>query len=322
MVKLLNGEIMLKQDNIEQLFSVLDESSTLYAGHTQITYLEGILKTCENVLANEILPMEDEILQKKLFNLLDNINHQEYQKEEIRKAFQLCVLKAMKLQNLSNENITPDTIGIFIAYLVEKLLPECDKLTILDPLVGTGNLLVTVANNLKLASTLVGVDNNHDSYRLARALMGMSDYNDDIYFQDTLSFENASAGLLVTDFPLEDFSENSYFPYDVLIHHHQNLKDDATVIIVVSDSFFDVSDNKNFKEDILSLYLAIGLIQLPRDIFKKQGKHILILKKKTDTTLQNENFLIAEIPSFEDREEMLKVIGRINNWFDGLVKKG
>ncbi|GEM_PF-336517 len=322
MVKLLNGESMLKQDNIERLFNVLDESSTLYADHTKISYLEGILKTCENVLANEVLPTEDGVLHDKLINLLKKINHQDFHKEEIRKAFQLCVLKAMKLQNLSNENITPDTIGIFIAYLVGKLIPDSDKLTILDPLVGTGNLLVTVANNIKPASTLVGVENNHDSYRLARALMGISDYNDDIYFQNSLSFENASADLLITDFPLEDFSESYYFPYNVLIHYHQNLKDDATVITVVSDSFFDVTYNKNFKEDILSLYLAIGLIQLPKDIFKQQGKNILILKKKTDISLQNENFLIAEIPSFEDREEMLKVIGRINSWFDDLAKKG
>lgn len=44
--------------------------------------------------------------------------------------------------------MTPDTIGLFISYLVNKFMADKKELTILDPALGTGNLLFTVLNQL------------------------------------------------------------------------------------------------------------------------------------------------------------------------------
>ncbi|MBN2504031.1 MAG: N-6 DNA methylase [Bacilli bacterium] len=313
---------MINHNNIELAFQVLDDIVDIFVKEQDLDYLNGLVRACELITQGEILSGEVPARELELRNLLDRISDVEFQKEEIRKAFQLQVLKGMKIMNLANENMTPDTIGVFIAYLVRKFMPDARKLTIMDPLTGTGNLLVTVANNLEIDTILIGVENESDRYRLSRALVGMCDYNDDIYFQDTLDFNNVSADVIITDFPYGNESDEIYFPHSVLIHHEANLVKGGYVFALVAQEFFDSEKNPDFKNKILDLYLAIGLIKLPDEIFRIQGKSILILKKKIDPSDLNENFLIAEIPSFEEQDEMRKVINRINSWFENTIKRG
>ena len=51
-----------------------------------------------------------------------------------------------------NHQMTPDTIGLFLGYLVSKFLGKQKNVTILDPAVGTGNLLTAILNYLSLES--------------------------------------------------------------------------------------------------------------------------------------------------------------------------
>jgi len=231
------------------------------------------------------------------------------------------MLKAMKQESLSNENITPDTIGIFIAFLTDKFYPDGDKLTLFDSLAGTANLLVTVANNIKAEAFPVGVESDYDLYRSARALLDMTDYADEIYYQDTFSFSGISARIMVTDFPADNDASEAYFPYRVLLHHHQNLEAGGMVFAIVTEDFFSVTETRNFKNDILEHYHPLGLIRLPRDIFRSCEKSILILKKKTEGETLFDKFLLVDIPSFEDRDEMQKIIMKINHWFDDIESR-
>jgi site-specific DNA-methyltransferase (adenine-specific) len=67
---------------------------------------------------------------------------------QIRKAFQLAILKGQKDIPHPNRQMTPDTIGLFIGYLVNKFMERKKGLTLFDPAVGTGNLLLAVLNQL------------------------------------------------------------------------------------------------------------------------------------------------------------------------------
>ena len=69
-------------------------------------------------------------------------------KEEIRKAIQLAILKGMKKSVQVNHQMTPDAIGLLVSYFVKEMTKDKKELSILDPALGTGNLLYTIMNML------------------------------------------------------------------------------------------------------------------------------------------------------------------------------
>ncbi|MBU1144302.1 MAG: N-6 DNA methylase [Firmicutes bacterium] len=307
---------MLNQTNIELIYEVIDESSMIFFETINTTYLAGIVFTCENILSQEILQDINEDAKLKLFALIHKIYSIDFKKEEVRKALQLSILKGLKHSNRNNQDITPDTIGIFIAYLVDKLYHNQTLKLIFDPLIGTGNLLTCIGNHIEAEVELIGVEHNEESYKLARALFDMMDYKDNLFFQDTLTFNNIASDLIVTDFPTLDKINEPYFPYEVIKHHYHNLRNDGYFIGIIPNDFFTVSGSVAFKESIIDMWKVLGLIQLPISMFKGIGKSVLILQKCTKEELKNDVVLLAEIPSFEDQEGVQIAIKKINKWFE------
>ncbi|NRK74364.1 class I SAM-dependent methyltransferase, partial [Salmonella enterica subsp. enterica serovar Typhi] len=109
-----------------------------------------------------------------------------YTKEEIRKAFQLVILKGMKESTQPNHQMTPDSIGILFGYLVQKFYTKED-LRLLDLAVGTGNLLTTVMNyqqDKNLAA--YGVDIDDLLLQLALVNANLQEQQVEFYNQDSL----------------------------------------------------------------------------------------------------------------------------------------
>jgi len=309
-VTITTGDKMVNQENIEKLFDVLDKSSSLYYKRLKLPYLEGLVKTCENILSDSVI-IEDETLKKELQSLMLDIKDLEFNKEEIRKAFQYSCLRGLKHQGTSNQLITPDSIGLFFSYLIEKLY-DIKKMTILDPLIGSGNLITTLANNLDKELNLIGVEKDLIFYKLSQALFGMLEYQENIYYQDVLSFENISSDLIVTDFSGIDQSEI----YLLIKHFDQLLKDDSFLISVIDNSFFDDELIKDFIFEVKDKWHFFGMIVLPESIFKNSQKSIFILQKIGNNFIKPEKFLVADLPDFNNEEEMFKVIDQLNDWFN------
>jgi len=304
------GDNMINQDNVEKLFDLLDESATILYESLKIPYLEGLVKTCENILANSV-EVENEEINKKLFSLISKVNKIEFKKEEIRKAFQYACLKGLKHQNISNQRITPESIGLFISYLVEKLY-NLDKITILDPLIGSGNLIASLANNLEKDVQLVGVDKELTSYKLSQALFGMLEYGENVYYQDILTFKNIVSDLIVTDF--SGIGQNA--TYDILKHLNKLLRDDAFLISVIDNTFFDDEKLKDFIYEVKEYWHFFGMIVLPKILFKNNEKSIFILQKIGKDFIKPKKFLVTELPDFNNESEMITVIAQLNDWFE------
>jgi site-specific DNA-methyltransferase (adenine-specific) len=194
-------------------------------------------------------------------------------------------------------------------------LKEQNKIVLFDPLAGTANLLLTVANNLEKDVTPVGVDHNHESCQLALAMFDMLDYEEGLFFQDTFTFRNLVADAITTDFPFSKSIDGLYFPYEVLKFHHQNLRSGGYVAAVIPNDFFEVAGADEFKMIIKELYNIIGLVKLPDTMFKGLGKSILILQKNGVDVPKIEKVLLAEIPSFQDPSAVNSALIQINNWF-------
>jgi site-specific DNA-methyltransferase (adenine-specific) len=310
---------MTDQEQITALYDVLDKSASLYSEKTGLAYLEGLVRSAENIVAGQAVE-DDEGLSTRLADLMSLINDVEFSKEAIRKAFQLAVLKGLKAGDLPLETMTPDTVGIFIAYLINKFYDIDKPLILFDPLVGTGNLLAAVANSRKQEPLLFGVDHNDQNLMLCRSLLGMLEFEDNIYYQDTLSFSGIQADAILTDVDRYEMIDGKYFPYELLKQHWHNLKAGGMVFAVIFEEFFQDSLQSQFKSDLLAMYHPIGLIRLPDDLFTKYRKSILIMEKPGEKAIEQE-FLMASLPSFIDKEALRNTIDRINDWFDDRIRK-
>jgi len=308
---------MLNPKNIEIIYDAVDGYAALLYENGGTPYLRGIAEACAAIHAASAGPEVPEGIRRRASAVLRPALRTEFLKEEVRKALQLCILKGFKHVRRPNADMTPDTIGILAAHLIGKLLPGSGNLVLFDPLVGTGNLLVTAANHLERETTLYGVENDMTSYKLAEAMFLMTDAGDDVYCQDTFSFEGLSADVVLTDFPPSGVADDGgYFPYEVIRHHRANLKPDGWFVGVVANDFFTVSGADAFRTEIAGSWNVCGLVKLPDSMFRGTGKSILLMQNAKGGAKPPAKVLLADIPSFEDEEAASRAIHGINDWFE------
>lgn len=309
MIKYLSGEAMINQKNIEVLFDVLDESSKILYETYKTPYLDGIVKTCENIMSHSV---EEAYAEKseELMSQVIKLDDIEFEKEEIRKAFQYACLRGFKHKNMTNQMITPESIGIFMSFLIDKLYRK-KSLTIFDPLLGTGNLITTIANQRREGTEIIGIDNDLTNYKLSIALFDMLGYGESVFCQDTISYIGPKSDCIITDF--SGLEVNDIF--EIILHEKKNIISDGFFMSIIDNDLFNDESLSELIKKVNDGWYFFGLIVLPKQFFKYQGKSILILQDKGSKFIQPKSFMMVEIPSFEKQEDMLSVIEKINKWF-------
>ena len=227
---------MINRQNIEKFYDYFDSIANLLYSNYKLSYVEGMNEAFNFLLDDKFegeYSLED-IAQIKEFKL--DIIDVSFEKEEIRKSVQLGLLKGYKHVYISNAYLTPDTIGIFIGYLVEKLYRGRELLSILDPLMGSGNLVFTILNHLKQKAKIFGLDNDILKCKISRNISDLLEYDNEMFFQDTLTYFDHGFDLIVTDLPLNE-DDNDYFPYKVINHHLDSLGDGDYFFAVIENDF-------------------------------------------------------------------------------------
>lgn len=305
---------MINKKNIELFFDYIDQTAIHLFETNKISYLDGM-----NEAFNFLL--DDEFEQEYTVETLDKVRQYkdmvasvDFQPEEVRKAVQLGLLRGYKHSNESNALITPDTIGIFISYLVEKCYSGKTINSILDPMVGTGNLLFTVINQLGYKVKAYGIDNDMLKCKLSRNLGDLLQLENEMFYQDTLTYYDYGFDMIVSD--IEDSKDvEEYLPYAVVSHHLDALKDGGFGFYVIPNDFFEQAKNQVFKEEIQKKGYIFGLIKLSETLFKTSPKSILIIRKKGQDVRPLKDFLLVDLPSFNELEEMNQTINKMDQWF-------
>lgn len=205
----------LANETTTKVFQVLDETAIILQNALEMSYLEAVYETSENLFQNEVL-QQDELTEEQVANLAEkyhSLNLEDYSSEEIRKGFQLALLKGMKHGIQMNHQMTPDSIGFILAYLVEKALEGQKQIALLDPAVGTGNLLTTVINQLKLRG---GAEIKATGIEVDDLLISLAFVGSDLEKVDmTLLHQDGLANLLVdpVDAVVSDLPVG-YYPND------------------------------------------------------------------------------------------------------------
>jgi site-specific DNA-methyltransferase (adenine-specific) len=319
---------------IENLFAVINETADLIAKECQLTYIEAVAETGENIFHGSILQEDlSEITEKSLKRKYESININSFDKEELRKAYQLSILKGLKEGAHPNHQMTPDTIGLFLGYLVSKFVGNQKDISVLDPAVGTGNLLTTILNYLTIERVdSYGIDVDDLLIKLAFINANLQEHPVQFFNQDSLEHLLIDpVDIVVCDLPI------GYYPNEIeaskyelkadeghSYSHHlfieqsmKHTKENGYLFFIVPNSLFDTKEAPKLNRYLKEVAIIQGFIKLPLSLFKdeKHGKSILILQKKGENSILPKQAMLAELPKFSNKEAMNSIMKQIDQWF-------
>lgn len=303
----------MKTEHLELFYDCVDQSNDILYEAFHKSYFDLIEMTVQNILAGEVVCDCDEETKNKLNQIYDQLVGVDFTVEDVRKAMQAIFLKGFKEMRILNGNTTPDTLGIFIAYLITKLNAN-KKITILDPLCGTGNLLHTVINHLDKECTSFACDHDVWMTKLTKMVSDLLGIPVELYLQDTRNLSLKDMDCILFDMPNVILEEKkSYFPYEAILHYKEMLKPDGAMIAILGSDFFNYDKNQEFKKQLLQDCSIIGLIELPDSMFVAKPKIILVIQK---CMLDKKNCFMVKLPSFTDVKEFNKSLMEIEAWFE------
>ncbi len=328
---LIGGKLM-NLSPVEQLFTLFNETAVILQEELSCTYLEALAETGENLFHGSILQEEvSELTEKRLKKQYAEIILGNLSKEEIRKAYQLVILKGMKENVQPNHQMTPDTVGLLIGYLVQKFMNK-PSLRLLDPAVGTGNLLTTVLNQLQGNVDSIGVEIDDLLIKLAYVNANLQEHPIQLFNQDSLEplfIDPVDA--VIADLPI------GFYPNDVRAADYQLKADEGHsyshhlfieqsvrhtvpggyLFFIVPNGLFESVQAPKLREFFRENVIVQGLLQLPTAMFtnKAAAKSILILQKQGEDVKAPKQAMLVDLPSLSNAVEMDKILTRIEKWF-------
>lgn len=305
-------------EKIEKLFTHLDGQSASISEELNVTYLDGLLSS--------------------LNDLLDG-NHQEFledtSKEDIRKAIQLAILKGMRKNVQPNHQMTPDSLGFLVGYFVEqffeKTIAEQKQITILDPTIGTGNLMLTVMNHLDGKIEGAGVEIDELLIQLAAAAGDLQQQPIALYRQDALQnlmvepVDGVVCDLPIGFYPDTEFAENfeihsedgMTFAHHLLIEQSMNYtKDGGYLFFLVPNNLFESEQAPLLYSYVQKHAWIQAVVQLPENLFKQKemGKSLFILQKKVEGGKAVKDVLLAKVPKLDNIPALESFFVQVQKW--------
>lgn len=336
----------VSQKKIESLFSGLDTSVQLLQKELGVSYLEGLSETGENIVNGKKAKQENGTPSDQTAKVLTEIYQEmpldEMESEEIRKSFQLALLKGSKSDQVqANHQMTPDAIGFILTYLIEKILhPDVKTIRLLDPAVGTGNLLSTLYNGLTIKNIEVeaeGIDNDDLLLSLAFINTELQGQRVKLTHQDALTdllidpVDIIVSDLPVGFYPVDSNAErfktsavegHSYAHHLFIEQSIYYLKESGYGAFLVPTQLFETKQAALLTKMIQSEAYLQGMLHLPKELFKSEQsrKSILLIQKKGEKAKQVKQVLLAQIPDFKNQTSMQHFMQEVEAWKNENIK--
>ena len=300
--------------NVEQIFTYIDQESTFIEEQASATYLEGV-----------VYALELWITEKKAPHVSNPT------KEQIRKAIQLAILKGMKKAAQVNHQMTPDSIGLLVAYFVKEIMKDKKELSILDPALGTGNLIYTVVNALPSENHAFGVEIDELLIQLAAQTGELLACDIQLFRQDALKpLLIDPVDIVVSDLPvgyypdeetskeyeLRSEEEMAYAHHLFIEQSMKHVKPGGYLYFLVPETIFESKQAPALHKFLKDHGWIQAVIQFPSNIFKTKGqeKSLLILQKQGEDVKAPRDVLLAKVPNMSNKEAMELFFQKIDIW--------
>lgn len=304
-----------EQTVMEKLFKTLDENAKALNEQNGQSFIENLGLAMEDVYRNKRELLEQATLQDR------------------RKAFQFAYLSLMQEESIqANHQITPDSIGLILGFLVQKFTENKNELHVVDMASGAGHLSASVNEVLKDTTVmhhLIEVDPV-----LSRVSVHLANFLEipfDVYPQDAimpLPLEEADiviGDLPIGYYPLDERSHelqlgfkegHSYSHYLLIEQAVTALKQTGFAFLVVPSNLFEDDNVKQLENFIATETEMQAFLNLPKTLFKNENarKSILILQKKKVNETKPVEVLLANIPDFKNPNQFQGFISELNSW--------
>ena len=308
-----NDKISMK--NIDAYYDTFDKACMLLVEKCGINYLNAFLRVHNDIKSGEINKkgLSDKDLLK-LESIEELIINSYFLNEEIRQALLLIMIKGIKHVNGKLDVITPDFISYIFAFIIQNLFEKeikkekMEHISILDINLGTSNLINLISNNISIESELIGIEIDEGMSMLSAAFSDLQGNDISIYNNSCLDYMMLSANAIIGDLDCK-MEDGKYLPYEAIIKYQETNVDRSFMIFLVDNDFFMKKELKSFKERFKGT--LIGLITLPQEMFKKQGKSILIISPKK---YKNVDTLALNLPSARDELAHREALIELRQW--------
>lgn len=305
-----------KMEKFEQIFNFINKQAEEFEQSESSTYLEGILTTLSGIIDGKYsLPVK------------------EATKEEMRKAIQIAILKGMRKTSQPNHQMTPDSLGLLIAYFIEQFFEEQleQGISILDPALGTGNLMFTIMNKFDGKVQATGVEADELLIRLAGETAELIEQPVQLYHQDALQpmlvdpVDAVICDLPVGYYPNEEVAleyelcakEGMSYAHHLFIEQAVNYtKEGGMLFFLIPATLFESEQAEDLHKYLKKHAWIQAVIQLPSNMFKSKvhEKSIFILRKKSDGQKPPKEVLLAKVPTMSNKQAMLLFFEKIKIW--------
>ena len=304
-------------ENIEKQFGMINTFAEKREKEQDVPFLDGVLDALEAWLDGEV-----------------DFTVEGATKEDIRKAIQIAILKGMRKGSQPNHQMTPDTMGLLVGYFVEQFFEarlEKEKISILDPAVGTGNLLITVMNLLDGKVEATGVEVDELLIRLAAATADLTEQPVSLYRQDALQDLLVNpADAVVCDLPVGYYpneevaldyelcaAEGMSYAHHLFIEQSINYtKDGGYLFFLAPTHLFESEQAKQLHKYMKKHAWIQAIIQLPDTMFanKAHEKSIVILQKQGEGFKAPKEVLLAKVPNMQNKQALAMFFEKVQIW--------
>ncbi|EOH85133.1 adenine-specific methyltransferase [Enterococcus asini ATCC 700915] len=326
-------------EKIEKAFGLHLEAIQLLQNALKTSFIEAYIENVENVLDEyQVRVMDgqpDEVTTKRIEGLYEALQEISLAPEEIRKLSQLLLLKGSKSEPLQpNHQLTPDGIGFLFVYLLEQFFPADKALTLFDPAVGMGNLLLTALTNLRLAKRSAkgfGVDIDETLLAVAAADTQWTQSDVTLFHQDALQdllldpVDAVLSDLPVGYYPQDEQAQNfltgvaeghSYAHHLLIEQGMKYTKENGFGLFLLPANFLESEQGPQLKKLFTEKMYLQGIIQLPDELFlsKASQKSIILVQNHGEKSQQVPEVLVAKLATLKDPVKITEFFTQFEDW--------
>lgn len=329
------------QKKIEELYPKFQQAVELLQKDLNVSFASALTETFDN-LENGKIKVEagapDQETVAKLTKQYHELDYENLSRNVKMQIFTLLTLKAMGEDGRNYTQMpTPIIIATVIALMWQKMVPEDYKIVV-DPAIGTGNLLYSVIrqliseNHSKNDYKLYGIDNDETLLDLADVGAHLDDLDIELFRQDALNaWMTPAADVILSDlpvgyYPLDDNAKNfelhaqegHSFTHNLMIEQIiKNLKPNGYAFLVVPKLLFSDQNSTVFMPWLAKKVNLQAIVELPSKMFANQvqEKSILVFQNHGDQA-QSKEVLIAKLDSLKDPKSLVEFNLKLNDWYN------
>ena len=313
----------MSEKDMQTYFDKMNQANSLLKESLRVNNIESLAETLTDISDGSVY-VENGVPDKDTVSKLENI-YAEMKKLnltplQLKQAITVSIIKAQKDDKAEvNKLMTPDAIGLITSLIAYEVLNVQNKkdVNIVDPTVGTGNLLIEVIEQLNMTDKFninaAALDNDDALVSLTKSFSEVMNLNLDAYHQDSVAdwditdIDLAVADLPVGYYPIDDNAENfktksdkghSYAHHLLIEQTMNNLNDGGIGIFIVPSQIFQTDQAKKLSEWMVSSVYLQAVLDLPTSLFasKEAQKAVVVLQKHGGNAKQVENVLMGTIP--------------------------